>query len=51
MIGYGFNVTAHFVTSVDLNAAIVDGIDWVSKKVASVEVRSDSIARCFNPIY
>ncbi|KAH7235454.1 hypothetical protein BKA59DRAFT_515979 [Fusarium tricinctum] len=35
IVSHGFNVTATYVASVDLNALASEGIEWVSKKISS----------------
>ncbi|KAF4998647.1 hypothetical protein FGRMN_2973 [Fusarium graminum] len=37
MIGHGFNVTASFITSTDLNAKAEGAITWASEKIASYD--------------
>jgi hypothetical protein len=41
IVGHGFNVTATYVASVDLNALANEGIEWVSKKITSNSVSND----------
>jgi hypothetical protein len=51
IVGHGFNVTATYVASVDLNALANEGIEWVSKKITSNPVSNGAYGLIHQVVY